>query len=873
MALTTDKLSQGQLQKLSPMMKQYLKIKAEHPNCILLFRLGDFYEMFFDDAILVSKELNLTLTGRDCGLEERAPMCGVPHHAHTQYLNALIKRGYHVAICEQTTDPNASSGLVEREVLRVVTPGTVIDEEVLDEKSNNFIAALYSHKDGLGLAYSDISVGSFYIMEFVGENAFTSLNNELKRIKPSEIITQENVFNSNKLFSSIKGAYYSHSFSDREFETKNSTNAVLSHFGASSLAALGAENFKLAVCAGGALISYFLQTQKNALQHINKLTVLHNDEFMHIDDFTVSNLELLSPINPNASKNSTLLGSIDNTGTPMGSRMLKQWITRPLIDLQMINERLNAVQEIFENEIRADKLIQVLRGICDIERLCARLTYGTFNPKNCVSIVSALEKIDVLKLILADFNTKKLSRISDELDSLPELLALLSTAISEDPPTNVKDGGAIKEGFDSQLDEYREISLNSKCFLAELEEAERENTGIKTLRIGYNRVFGYYFEVSKSYIKNVPDRFIRKQTLANSERYYTTELKQLEEKALNAEELSIAREIELFNGIYEYLNQLLDRLKNNAELIAELDCYVSFARAARKHNYVKPIMNSSGILNLDACRHPVVERTISERFNPNDIKMDMDENRVLIITGPNMAGKSTYMRQTALAVLMAHIGCFVPAQSAEICVVDRIFTRVGASDNLSSGQSTFMVEMSEMACILNTATKNSLLILDEIGRGTATYDGLSIAWAVLEHIAKNTGAKTMFATHYHELTVLENEYSCVKNLSVSVKELGDNIGFLHKIVKGGADRSFGIQVGALAGLPDSVVTRAKHILKDLEMNAPNHKSSKVETSEQSVAVDEIYSQLSRIDPDELSPKEALNLIFHLHKLTKVKKGN
>lgn len=872
MALTTDKLSQAQLQKLSPMMKQYLKIKAEHPDCIVFFRLGDFYEMFFDDALLVSKELNLTLTGRDCGLEERAPMCGVPHHARVQYLNALIKRGYHVAICEQTTDPAASSGLVEREVLRIVTPGTVIDEEVLDERSNNFIAALYSSKEGIGLAYSDISVGSFYIMEFTGENLLQSLSNELKRIKPSEIIVPETLVDSDRLFAKIKGAYYTHSYSDKEFEYKNATNTLLTHFRASTLGALGAESVKLAVCAGGALISYFLQTQMNALQHINKLTVLHNSDYMHIDDFTITNLELISPLNPNASKNNTLLGTIDNTRTPMGSRLLKQWLTHPLLDIGRINARLNAVQEIFENEILSDNLNQTLRGICDIERLCARLTYGSFNPKNCVAITSALEKINELKQALANCKTDNLIRIANELDFLPELLVLLKNAIVDDPPTNIKDGGAIKEGFDSQLDEYRQVAHNSKRFLAELEAAERESTGIKTLRVGYNRVFGYYFEVSKSYIKNVPDRFIRKQTLANSERYYTVELKQLEEKALNAEELSIEREVELFNDIYDYLLRVLDRLKNNAELVAELDCYVSFARAARKNSYVKPEMNTDGKLELIACRHPVVERTITESFNPNDINMDMQNNRVLIITGPNMAGKSTYMRQAALSVLMAHIGCFVPANRAEICVVDRIFTRVGASDNLSSGQSTFMVEMSEMACILNTATKNSLLILDEIGRGTATYDGLSIAWAVLEHIIKVTGAKTMFATHYHELTVLENELEGVKNLSVSVKELGDNIVFLHKIVQGGADRSFGIQVGALAGLPDSVVWRAKQILKGLEKK-PKQNGLTLEDYAQSVVVDEVYSQIKRIDPDELSPKEALNLLFHLHKIVNTDKAN
>lgn len=865
-------LTEDVLKKISPMMRQYLEIKNKFSDCIIMFRLGDFYEMFFDDAILVSAELNLTLTGRDCGLSARAPMCGVPYHAVVPYLNQLVNKGYRIAICEQTTDPTLTKGLVEREVIRVVTPGTMIDESVLSEKKNNYIMSLCYERSGVGYAYSDVSTGCFFAGEFDTKDFAAAMRNEMLLLLPTEVIVPQTMASyTTEMYAEVSGKFYTHSYNDRAFDERKAGNLLLNHFHAASLTGLGLTNMPLAVRAAGALLSYLSETQMNTLRHVTKFKIASNDSFMHLDEFTRANLELLTPLRSDGAKSNTLLNTIDCTKTAMGGRLMREYISRPLQNADSINERLSAVDELYSSIITADSMHESLKGMCDIERLCSKLAYNSLGPRNCVSLKFALQKIWQIKSEMTGFKSNLLKNIYDGLDTLDDLRDLIDAAIIDDPPVGIKDGGIIRSGFDKTVDELRNMTGSGREWLSELEKREREATGIKTLKIGYNRVFGYYFEVSKSFIGQVPERFIRKQTLVNAERYFTAELKALEEQAVSAEEKCIDREIQIFSNIQDAVMSSLKKLQKDAELIAELDVLLSFARKSNKNGYVHPTINNNGIISIKNGRHPMVESNMKDAFNPNDINMDMQSNRALIITGPNMAGKSTYMRQTAIIVLMAHIGCFVPADSANICIVDRIFTRVGASDNLASGQSTFMVEMSEMACILNSATEKSLLILDEIGRGTATYDGLSIAWATLEHIVNVTGAKTMFATHYHELISLENEYDCVKNYSVAVKEVGDSIVFLHKIVRGGADKSFGIQVAALAGLPDEVVARAKLILREHEgllSLAQGKVTSESESEKQKrVIADELYDEICAIDPEDLTPKAALNLIYRLKSLT------
>lgn len=864
--------------KISPMMRQYLEVKQKNPDCIIMYRLGDFYEMFFDDAVLVSSALGLTLTGRDCGLESRAPMCGVPYHALQRYLKELIEKGFRIAICEQMTDPALSKGLVERQVTRVVTPGTVTEEDVLDEKSHNYIFSIYIDKTGVGYAYADISTGSFYAGEFSEKTAFDALLSEMSILSPTEVIYPQSMANGTaEKYTKINSLYYTHAHTDKAFDFKRSASHLMNHFRAASLTALGIMNMELAVKSAGALLSYLGETQMNTLRHVTHLTVATPDGYMKLDDFTRSNLELTQPLRRDSSKSVTLLSTIDCTQTAMGARLIKDWILRPLQKRADIEYRLGGVDELFRSVMATDELREILRGMCDIERLCAKLSSNMLNPKNCVALKYALQKIWQLKESMGDFTSPALHDIYEGLDPLDDLRDLIEAAIVDDPPLNVRDGGVVKAGFDKVVDKYREMTGSGRKWLSELETKEREQTGIKTLKIGYNRVFGYYFEVSKSFMDQVPERFVRKQTLANAERYFTAELKSLEEQALSAEEKCIEREVLIFSDIQDAVTGVLNRLQKNAALTAKLDVLLSLAKTALKNNYVRPVINEQGRIEVKNSRHPMVETNMKEPFNPNDIMLNNDGDRALIITGPNMAGKSTYMRQAALIVLMAHIGSFVPADRADICVVDRIFTRVGASDNLASGQSTFMVEMSEMACILNSATENSLLILDEIGRGTATYDGLSIARAVLEYIIETIRAKTMFATHYHELIEMEEDYPCVRNYSVAVKEIGDNIVFLHKIVPTGADKSFGIQVAALAGLPDSVVSRAKLILREHEgMLSVAQGRVNPESEEQkahNIIANELYDEIDGLDPDELSPKEALRVLFKLKSLLDTESSN
>ena len=859
--------------KISPMMRQYLDVKQKNGDCIIMYRLGDFYEMFFDDAILVSSVLGLTLTGRDCGLEARAPMCGVPYHALQKYMKELIEKGYRIAICEQMTDPALAKGLVDRAVTRIVTPGTVTEEDVLDEKSHNYIFSVYLDKSGAGYAYADISTGSFFAGEFGDKNAFDALLSEMNLLSPKEVIYPQTMANGTaESYTKINGIYYTHAHSDKAFDFKRSASHLMNHFRAASLTALGIADMEHAVRSAGALLSYLGETQMNTLRHVTHLTVAAPDGYMKLDDFTRNNLELVAPLRRDSAKSVTLLSTIDCTHTAMGGRMIKDWVLRPLLKKTDIEYRLEGVSELYSSVMLTDELRESLRGMCDIERLCSKLSSNALNPKNCVALKYALQKLWQIKQSMEEVTSPALRDIYKGIDTLDDLCAMIDAAIVDDPPLNVRDGGAIKTGFDAVVDKYRDMSGSGRQWLSELEAKERNLTGIKTLKIGYNKVFGYFFEVSKSLIGQVPERFIRKQTLANAERYFTAELKALEEQALSSEEKCIEREVLIFSGIQDAVTGALSQLQKNAELTARLDCLLSYAKTAQKYNYVRPKINEDGRIEVMQGRHPMVEVGMKEPFNPNDIVMNNETDRALIITGPNMAGKSTYMRQAALIVLMAHIGCFVPAESADICVTDRIFTRVGASDNLASGQSTFMVEMSEMACILNSATENSLLILDEIGRGTATYDGLSIARATLEYIAQTTRAKTLFATHYHELIEMEDDFPCIKNYSVAVKEIGDNIVFLHKIVKGGADKSFGIQVAALAGLPESVVARAKIVLREHE-GLLSVAKGKIDTEsdeqrEHNLIANEIYDEIDGLDPEELSPKEALRILFKLKEYVK-----
>ncbi len=803
----------------TPMMQHYLKTKEDYKDCILFYRLGDFYEMFYDDAVTASKELELTLTGKSCGLEERAPMCGVPFHAVDSYLNKLVSKGYKVAICEQVEDPKQARGMVKREVIRIVTPGTNTDMQALDESKNNYIMAVVYLSERYGLSIADVTTGDYYVTEVDSEQ---KLLDEIHRYMPSEIICNESFYVSGIDIEELR-ARLGVSISTLDawyFTDETASETLLRHFKTNRLEGLGLQDYPSGTIAAGALLKYLYETQKNSLGHMSSIHPYTTGMFMVIDSATRRNLELVETMREKQ-KRGSLLWVLDKTKTAMGARLLRSYVEQPLIDRRQIENRYDAIDEINRNMIDREELREYLSPIYDMERLITRITYQTANPRDLISFRNSIEMTPPIKQILAGFHSALLTQIQAEMDPLSDIYDLIKSSIAEEPPISVRDGGILKSGFHEEIDKLREARTNGKTWLAELEEKEREKTGIKNLKIKYNKVFGYYLEVTNSYKNMVPDTYVRKQTLTNAERFITPELKELEDMILGAEDKLTALEYECFCEIRKKISEEVTRIQKTAKAIASLDVLVSLAVVAEQNRYCRPKLNENGVIDIKEGRHPVVEKMIpNDMFITNDTYLDHANHRISIITGPNMAGKSTYMRQTALIVMMAQMGSFVPAASADIGLADRVFTRVGASDDLASGQSTFMVEMNEVANILRNATDKSLLILDEIGRGTSTFDGLSIAWAVVEHISnpKLLGAKTLFATHYHELTELEGKLDNVNNYCIAVKEKGDDIVFLRKIVKGGADKSYGIQVAKLAGVPDSIIERAKEIVEELSNN-------------------------------------------------------
>ena len=804
---------------LSPMMQKYLETKEEYKDCILFYRLGDFYEMFFDDALVASKELELTLTGKNCGLEERAPMCGVPFHASEIYINRLVSKGFKVAICEQVEDPKLAKGLVKREVIRIATPGTNIDMASLDESRNNYIMSVVYVLGNFGVAISDITTGLFMLTEV---STLSKLMDEIYKFNPSEIICNESFVLSGVDVEELKYklSVSLYSLESWYFDDKECEKLLKDHFNIGDLAGLGLNDLNCGKVAAGSLLKYLYETQKSSLEHILTITPYNISDYMIIDSSTRRNLELTETIR-DKNKKGSLLWVLDKCKTAMGSRMLRSYIEQPLIDKDKINLRLDAVESLLKNPITREEIREYLNPIYDLERLMSKISYKSANPKDLIAFRNSLSLLPAIKQQLLDFKSGILSELCDNLDTLEDIFNLIDSSIDEEAPLTIKEGGIIKSGYLETVDSLRNAKVEGKNWLAKLEADDRERTGIKNLRIKYNRVFGYYFEVTNSFKDLVPDDYIRKQTLANAERYTNDKLKELEDTILNAEDKLFALEYDLFCEIRDKIAENVQRIQNTAHVIATLDAVCSMAYVSEANNYKRPKINTKGVIDIKAGRHPVIEKMISDgMFIANDTYLDNSKNRISIITGPNMAGKSTYMRQTALIVLMAQIGSFVPADSANIGVCDRIFTRVGASDDLASGQSTFMVEMAEVANILRNATDKSLLILDEIGRGTSTFDGLSIAWSVVEYISdtKLLGAKTLFATHYHELTELEGKLPSVNNYCIAVKEQGDDVVFLRKIVKGGADKSYGIAVAKLAGVPDVVIKRAKELVDELLEN-------------------------------------------------------
>lgn len=851
--------------ELSPMMRHYVELKEKYKDSILMYRLGDFYEMFFDDALLASRELEIVLTGRDCGLPERAPMCGVPHHSVQGYIDRLIAKGYKVALCEQLSDPAQSKGLVERDVVRVVTPGTVIDTASLTESENNYIMALCGGSP-IGLCYADVSTGAFYIGECQSDEGLASLMSEVARIQPREIIFRiEDKAVIDHLGGVIKEqGIYASEYPSFVFEKDTAVDSLLKHFKVASLSGYGISNDMAGVCAAGAMIDYLKETQKNALTHINAIQFHSGSTYMALDMFTRANLELTKTLREGRVKGS-LFGTLDKTKTAMGARLLKRSINEPLQSVEEINRRLDAVDELRSDLPRMDAVAAALDGIFDLERLITRISYATLDARNCLALKNSLVRLPALKKALASSTSVLLNDLHDSLDVMEDICALLEASIDEDAPAGITEGGIIKTGYNADIDELKDMSHNGKQQIAGLESAERQATGIKNLKVGYNKVFGYYFEVTKSYLELVPYRYIRKQTLANCERFVTPELKELEEKLSGAEEKRVTLEYECFLVIRQKLSDSIRRFQKSADAIALVDMLRSFAAVAFERHYARPAMMAEGELAIEGGRHPVVESFVKQSFVKNDTHLS-DNESIMILTGPNMAGKSTYMRQVALIVLMAHMGCFVPADSASICIVDKIFTRVGASDNLASGQSTFMVEMAEVANILNNATQKSLLILDEIGRGTSTLDGLSIAWSVVEYISHNISAKTLFATHFHELSELEGVIPGVSNYSVTVKEMGDTVIFLHKIVRGGTDRSFGIEVAKLAGVPSGVTDRAKSIMAALIEKDDSILGQRRQT-DKSLEKDELIAMLDEVNLDNITPLDSLRLLSEIkHKI-------
>jgi DNA mismatch repair protein MutS len=868
---------------LSPMMQEYLKTKEEYKDCILFYRLGDFYEMFFEDALTVTKELEITLTGKDCGLEERAPMCGVPYHAAETYINRLIERGHKVAICEQVEDPKLAKGLVKREVVRIVTPGTTLDAMSLDESKNNYLMSIVYIEDHFGCAIADITTGDCFLTEL---DKPQKLLDEINKFAPAEIICNEAFLMSGVDAKDLKDRLGICVFSldSWYFDDELCRRTLREHFHVGSLEGLGIGDFDSGIIASGALFLYLRETQKTALSHMTTIRPYMADKFMLIDSSSRRNLELVETLREKQ-KRGSLLWVLDKTKTAMGARTLRSYVEQPLIDADEIQERLTALEELNSKPMLRDEIREYLNPVYDLERLCSRISYQSANPRDLVSFASSLEMIPYIKQILGEFDAPLLKQINADMDSLEDLADLIKRAITEEPPLAQKEGGIIRDGYNEDVDKFRRSRTDGKKWLSELEARERENTGIKSLKIKYNRVFGYSLEVTNTFKDLVPEHYIRKQTLSNAERYITQELKELEDLILGAEDKLYALEYELFCGVRDAVGAEVVRVQKTAKAIAALDVFASLALVAQRNNYVRPKINTKGVIDIKNGRHPVVEQMIeNDMFIANDTYLDNQKQRVSVITGPNMAGKSTYMRQTALIVLMAQIGSFVPAEKANIGIVDRIFTRVGASDDLASGQSTFMVEMTEVANILRNATSKSLLILDEIGRGTSTFDGLSIAWAVIEHISnpKLCGAKTLFATHYHELTELEGKIPGVNNYCIAVKEKGDDIVFLRKIVKGGADKSYGIQVAKLAGVPDTVISRAKELVEQLsdaditaavkDLTSSHKKKQKVVYDQLDMAQlslfdtvqdNDIIEEIKGLEIGNMTPMEALNILYNL----------
>ena len=873
----------------TPMMQQYLQTKKEYSDCILFYRLGDFYEMFFEDAEVVSKELELTLTGKNCGMEERAPMCGVPFHALEGYLNKLVSNGHKVAICEQVEDPKLARGLVKREVIRIVTPGTNLDMQALDESKNNYLMSIVYLADKYGLSIVDVSTGDYYVTEVDSER---KLVDEINKFGPSEIICNESFYMSGVDVEDMRHRLQItiYALESWYFGDELAEKTLKEHFRVKSVAALGLSDYDCGVIAAGALLRYLYETQKNNLEHISAIHPYSTGKYMVIDSSTRRNLELVETLREKQ-KRGSLLWVLDKTKTAMGARLLRSYVEQPLIERAAIEKRQDAIAEINRHVITREELREYLNPIYDLERLITRVTYKTANPRDLIAFRNSLGMLPAIRTLLEEFDCELLNELKSETDTLEDLHALIDSSIVEEPPLSVRDGGLIKDGYNEEADQYRHAKAEGKTWLAQLEAKEREKTGIRNLKIKYNKIFGYYLEVTNSYKNLVPDYFTRKQTLANAERYITPELKELEDMILGAEDKLVLLEYELFCGVRDKIAAEVVRIQKTAKAVAGIDVFASLALVAEQNNYCRPVINENGVIDIKGGRHPVVEKMIpNDMFIDNDTYLDNANSRISIITGPNMAGKSTYMRQTALIVLLAQIGSFVPAASAKIGIVDRIFTRVGASDDLASGQSTFMVEMNEVANILRNATPDSLLVLDEIGRGTSTFDGLSIAWAVVEHISnpKLLGAKTLFATHYHELTELEGKLSNVNNYCIAVKEKGDDIVFLRKIVKGGADKSYGIQVAKLAGVPDSVIERAKEIVEELIANditgvtrkipvdsgtrRKKERLDEVDLTQMSlfdtVKDDDIIEELRSVDVGNLTPIEALNKLYELQNKVK-----
>lgn len=873
--------------ELTPMMKQYMETKSQYQDCILFYRLGDFYEMFFEDALTASRELEITLTGKNCGQEEKAPMCGVPYHAVEGYLNRLVAKGYKVAICEQVEDPKTTKGIVKREVVRIVTPGTNLDTQALDETKNNYIMCIVYIADRYGVSVADISTGDYFVTE-IPDSA--KLLDEIYRFSPSEIICNEAFYMSGVDMDGMKDrlGITIYSLESWYFDDEVCRKKLLEHFEVSSFAGLGLADYDCGIISAGALLQYLLETQKNSLSNLTHITPYAAGKFMMIDSSTRRNLELCETLREKQ-KRGSLLWVLDKTKTAMGARTLRKYVEQPLIDKTEIIRRLDAVQELKEQAISREEIREYLSPVYDLERLITKIAYGSANPRDLTAFRSSLEMLPALLYILQEMKAELLKDLAVDLDPLEDLCILVKKAIREDPPIAMKEGNIINDGYNEEVDKLRRAKSDGKDWLAKLENDEREKTGIKNLKIKYNKVFGYYLEVTNSYKEMVPEYYTRKQTLANAERYITPELKELEDMILGAEDKLYALEYELYSEVRDLIASQIERIQKTAKAVAALDAFASLALVAERNNYVRPKINEKGVIDIKEGRHPVVERMIpNEMFISNDTYLDDKKHRISIITGPNMAGKSTYMRQTALIALMAQIGSFVPAKSANIGLSDRIFTRVGASDDLASGQSTFMVEMTEVANILRNATSKSLLILDEIGRGTSTFDGLSIAWAVIEYISDSRllGAKTLFATHYHELTELEGKIDNVNNYCIAVKEKGDDIVFLRKIVKGGADKSYGIQVAKLAGVPELVIGRAKEIVEELSDEDITARVSEIASKERvvkkkpkvkkyddvdiaqmslfdTVKDDDVLEELKNLDVGNMTPIDALNTIYRL----------